>query len=292
MISRTRITWIAVAFVVFLFGLIEGHFAASGFAQTVNNSDAGSVAVTSTSNAVAARVVDLPTRASVRQRLLVLSAPSAKATVLLFAGGHGGLQIQDNGAFTWGAGNFLIRSRHRFLAQGLNVVIVDTPSDRQSPPFLGGFRQTDAHVSDVKAIIAWARSEFKQPVALVGTSRGTQSAAYVATQLDKVDGPDALILTASILSDRNSRAVPMMALDRINVPVLVVHHEQDECRVCLFSDMNLLMSRLDAGRVKLLTFRGGENVGDPCEARAFHGFNGIEGEVVRGIGGWLVGLGR
>jgi hypothetical protein len=41
--------------------------------------------------------------------------------------------------------------------QGLLTVIVDAPSDRQSPPFLTGFRQTEQHVSDIKAVIAWVR---------------------------------------------------------------------------------------------------------------------------------------
>jgi hypothetical protein len=35
----------------------------------------------------------------------------------------------------------------------------DAPSDRQSAPYLGGFRQTTAHVEDVKAVIAWLRQE-------------------------------------------------------------------------------------------------------------------------------------
>jgi hypothetical protein len=28
---------------------------------------------------------------------------------------------------------------------------------------------------------------------------------------------------------------------------------------------------------------GGMNVGDPCEAKAYHGFNGLDGQVVAAI---------
>ena len=41
-----------------------------------------------------------------------------------------------------------------------------------------GFRQTEEHAADLKATIAWARATAKVPVWLVGTSRGTQSAAW------------------------------------------------------------------------------------------------------------------
>ena len=131
-------------------------------------------------------------RPGVTQRLLVLSPPEPKAAVILIAGGHGGLQIFSNGSFEWGDSNFLIRTRQLFVDQGLTVAILDAPSDRQSPPFLSGFRQTAEHTEDIKAVIAWLREQAKVPVWLVGTSRGTQSAAYVAIALADSDGPDGL----------------------------------------------------------------------------------------------------
>lgn len=53
-----------------------------------------------------------------------------------------------------------------------------------------------------------------------------------------------IVLTSSILADRRSTAVPELELETLNVPVLVVHHEEDGCRVCLFSDMPRLMEKL------------------------------------------------
>ena len=234
-------------------------------------------------------IVDIPTRPGVTQRLVVLTPSEPKAAVVLFAGGHGGLQIFPNGVFKWGEGNFLVRSRQLFADQGLLTVVIDAPSDKQSPPFLSGFRQTAEHAADVKAVIAWLRAQSKLPVWLIGTSRGTQSVAYLATELAGADGPDGIVLTSSILADNKSRAVPAMPLDRIRIPVLVVHHELDGCRIGAYADMPLLMDRLGSvPRKQLLTFTGGLNVGDPCEAKAYHGFNGIEADVVQQVAAWLL----
>jgi hypothetical protein len=38
---------------------------------------------------------------------------------------------------------------------------------------------------------------------------------------------------------------------------------------------------------ELIVFDGGISVGDPCEARAYHGFNGIEREVIARIAAWI-----
>jgi dienelactone hydrolase len=240
---------------------------------------------------ISQRVVDIPTRPNVTQRFLYLSPENPKAAVILFAGGHGGLRISQNGSFGWGKGNFLVRTRRQFAERGLSVAIIDVPSDRQSPPFLAGFRQTAEHVADIKAVIAWLRKQHNVPVWLVGTSRGTQSAAFIATQLDiKHGGPDGLVLTSTILVDDKGRPVTKMPLEQIAVPVLVVHHEKDGCKHCPYSEIPRLMKKLTAApRKELLSFKGGENRGDPCEPYAHHGFNGLEKEVVGKIAEWIQG---
>lgn len=236
------------------------------------------------------KVVDVPTRPGVTQRFVYIAPPQPKASIILFAGGHGGLQISNEGDFAWGKGNFLVRTRQQFADAGLAVAVIDAPSDRKAPAFLSGFRQTREHAADVAAVIAWLKQQAPVPVWLAGTSRGTQSAAYIATELSRAQGgPDGLVLTATILTDSGGRAVPKMPLEKIGIPVLVVHHEQDGCRLCAFSEMPALMSRL-AGtpQNELIAMSGGKNVGDPCEAMAHHGFNGLEPEVVGKISRWML----
>lgn len=239
---------------------------------------------------VSQKVVDIPTRPGVTQRFVYLVPPNAKAAVILFAGGHGGLQIFPNGSYKWGDSNFLVRTRQLFADNGMAVAVVDAPSDRQSPPYLSGFRQTPEHVADIKAVIAWLKQQANIPVWLVGTSRGTQSAAFLAIQLGASDGgPDGLVLTSSMLSDPKGRPVPEMPLQNIALPVLVVHHEQDGCKHCDYREIPRLMEKLSATPKKeLLTIKGGVSRGDPCESYAYHGFNGLEKEVVSKIAEWIL----
>jgi dienelactone hydrolase len=235
------------------------------------------------------KTVDIPTRPGVTQRFLYLAPENPRAALILFAGGNGGLQISPSGAIGWGKSNFLVRTRNLFAEKGLSVAVIDAPSDRQNAPFLGGFRQKAEHVEDVKALIAWLRKQHPVPVWLVGTSRGTQSAAFVATELGVQEGgPDGLVLTSTMLSDDKGRPVPEMTLGKIAIPVLVVHHEQDGCRHCAYGKVPALMEALTAApRKGLIAVQGGVSKGDPCEALAYHGFNGVEKDVVSRISEWI-----
>ncbi len=239
---------------------------------------------------VSQKVVDIPTRPSVTQRFVYLAPENPKAAVILFAGGHGGLQILPNGSFKWGETNFLVRTRELFAKSGLSVAVVDAPSDRQAAPFLGGFRQRPEHVADIKAVIAWLKQQANVPVWLVGTSMGTLSAGFIATQVGPGDGgPDGLVLTSSILSLPGARPLPEMPLQKITVPVLVVHHEKDGCKYCSYAQIPSLMEKFSSTPKKeLLTFKGGVDRGDPCEALAHHGFNGLEKDVVAKISEWII----
>ena len=236
------------------------------------------------------QVLDLPTRQDVKMRVLVMAPANPKAFVILFAGGHGGLQIFPNGSMKWGDGNFLVRTRELFVAQGLAVAIVDAPADRMRAPFLYGFRHSDEHAQDIKALISWLRLQAAIPVWLIGTSRGTESAASVGLKLQGLDGLRGLVLTSSILVNPKDPPVSEMPLNTFQGPVLVVHHELDACRVTLFSDLPKLKAQLNANaKHEVMTFKGGVTQGDACQALSYHGFNGIESEVVSQISNWVIG---
>ena len=240
----------------------------------------GALLVAGSVTAQAPRVVDVPTRPGVTQRILYLPARDAKAAAILFAGGHGGLAIDAAGKFGWGGGNFLVRSRTLFVDRGVAVAVIDAPSDKL-PQGLGGFRQSPEHATDVRAVVEWLRNETKLPVWLVGTSRGTQSAA--ATALAGV-GADGVVLTSTVLYESRGRPVNAMPVERLTMPVLVVHHKGDVCAGSPYSLAPALADKLTgASRKAFVAFDGGRNEGDPCEAFAYHGYNGIEPQVVDAI---------
>jgi hypothetical protein len=237
----------------------------------------------------AAEVVDLPSRPGVTERLLVLQPPESRAVLLLLTGGDGRVGIGADGRIER-RGNFLVRSRERFAAQGFTVLVLDTPSDRSDLD--GSFRENPQHMADIGAAVRWAREKFGKPVWLVGTSRGTQSAAAAGLALEGAGAPDGLVLTSSVLgrsarSPVTARPVNEMPLEKMAVPVLVVHHAQDPCGVCDPAGLPALMAMLPPGRSQLITVTGGQSVGPPCEARSYHGYNGIEDRVVADIAAWI-----
>jgi hypothetical protein len=135
-------------------------------------------------------------------------------------------------------------------------------------------------VADVKAVIAWLKENARVPVWLVGTSRGTQSAA---TALAGV-GADGIVLTSTVLFDPHGRPVSGMPVERLSMPVLVVHHKLDGCVASRYDEVGALYDRLGgAARRQLIALDGGRSVGDPCEAFAYHGYNGIEAQAVDAI---------
>ena len=236
-------------------------------------------------------LVELTTRPGVTQRLLVRRPAEPQGAVVLFAGGHGVLSLSADGHIGWGAGNFLVRSRAHFAAAGLVTAVMDAASDLQGGgQGKPGYRFSQEYAEDVRAVIAHLRA-VPGPVVLVGTSRGTISAASAGARI-RDGGPDGIVLTSSATQGRGS--LQEIALNRIRVPVLLVHHRDDPCRVTPFSDVGWLKGALSGTpSVELRAVTGGgPERGDPCEAFSHHGYVGQEREVVDLIAAWVKALAR
>ena len=52
--------------------------------------------------------------------------------------------------------------------------------------------------------------------------------------------------------------------------------------------MKALVLKAPESKATLLMFAGGHTSGDACGASAFHGFNGLETQVIRTISEWIV----
>jgi hypothetical protein len=234
-------------------------------------------------------LIRLPTRPGVTQPFWLMPPPgSPVASVILFTGGPG-LLFSERKAVLSGR-NFLIRSRDKFATAGFLVASVDGPSDH--PEGLDSFRTSAEHAQDIAAVIAYLRQKAPVPVWLVGTSRGTISAASVTARLNS-GGPDGLVLTSSIVApNRHLAAIHgVVDVEAIAVPTLFVHNKDDGCAVCPFSAVPGEMAHFThAPRKELIAISGGsEPQSDPCEALSRHGYIGIEDEVVAKIAGWIKG---
>jgi pimeloyl-ACP methyl ester carboxylesterase len=232
--------------------------------------------------AAADRLVSVETRPGVRVAYWWMERPDATATVMLLPGGEGGIGMKDGVPRSQ---NFLVRSRDLFAAAGYNVAIVGKPSDRTDLD--PGFRASSDHVADLRRIADKLRNDFGKPVWLVGTSLGTISAAATAIAMDP--GEIAGIVLSSSRTGGNYPTVPGLALSKIRVPVLVVHHRDDACPSCNPREAPRIVEALTNAPVKkfiLLTGGGGAS-GPPCEALHYHGYIGMEKEAVETITAWM-----
>lgn len=239
--------------------------------------------------ATAEEIKTIPTRAGVTQSFVLLRrSESPVATVILFAGGNGALKLASGHVSGLG-GNFLVRNRGRFAEQGFMVAVPDAPSDHEGG--LTGFRASAEHAADVVTLIAALRALAPAPVWLIGTSMGTVSAASAAARLKGAAGPDGLVLTSTITrwSRGERESVSDVRLGDIRIPTLVVHHREDACQFTPYSDIpGVLRDLANAPRRELLTFEGGDPPQSrPCEARAAHGYLGLDAQVVKAIADWI-----
>lgn len=228
-------------------------------------------------------VKEIATRPGVTVRFVYAKAENPVASAVLFQGGAGNIGIFPNGSMR--VENFLSGGAHRFNQNGISVVIPDVPSDRRT---LDDFRNTPEHAQDNAALIEFLRQQSKVPVWAIGTSNGSLSAAASSTHL-KDKGPDGVVLTSSTTEAPVAAAhsVKLAPLGEIKVPVLLVHHKQDGCRVTPYEAMPGLISTLkSAKKVELITEDGGSSAGNPCHT-GYHQFLGIEGAVTKDIADWI-----
>ena len=223
-------------------------------------------------------------REGAEQVFLFMKVKRPVASVILFAGGGGTLNI-ENGVIGPDS-NFVVRSRFRFAREGFNVAVVDSPSDYRN---LRGARDTLFHALDIKGVIAYLREVSNVPVWLIGTSRGTISAANAASRL-KEGGANGLVLTATVFRQSGGGGtITDVDLASITIPTLFVHHKKDRCFVTPYGAVAPHMKSLrNAPKVEQIAFEGGlRGGGRDCDGQGPHGFLGIEDEVVRAIGNWI-----
>jgi len=177
--------------------------------------------------------VTVASRPGVTQSFLVIDTGSVKpqAIALLYTGGGGRVGLrQEDGEVKYRSHNFLVRAAADFARNGLLPVVMDVPSDQNE--LTDDYRTGGAQSADARAVLAELKQRFAGlPVYLVGTSRGSVSAAYVARDLAReVAG---VVLTSSVFGASNpKRQVPSLRgfdYAAIQSPLLFVHHRADGC---------------------------------------------------------------
>jgi len=211
---------------------------------------------------------------------------NATATLVLLPGGGGGIGARKEDGWPGGR-NFLIRSGQLFAQHGFNIAMVSHPSDVADLSY--EFRTSAEHLKDLHAVLAQLKARSDAPIWVVGTSRGSISATALAIAERDSQLMAGLVLTSSVTSFKKSGAVPRQDLEKIRIPVLVMHHEKDACPVCQPHEVPLIMAGLKNAPIKkLMMVNGGSNPsGSVCEAEHWHGYINMEAEAVDLIAGWI-----
>jgi hypothetical protein len=240
--------------------------------------------------AAAAEVADLPSALGGTQRVWYDAPANPWALAILFMGGDGNAGLTPEGGISRG-GNFLVRTRQLWLTQGIAVLIPDKPAGL---PELYGHRLSPGYARDIATLVGYARTRSRAPIWLIGTSQGSNAVATGAASL--THGEIAGAVFSSSVTQPGGRAqmtdtVFGARLSAINVPSLVVAHQDDGCRLTPPADAPRLRAALTgAPRTEIMLFAGGNPPrSGPCEAMAQHGYFGIEQEVVARIAAWMRG---
>ena len=190
-----------------------------------------------------------------------------RAGIVLVPGGDGVIGLSQDGSIRY-RGNQLVRTQGAYANAGLAALVVD-----QGVP-LG-------------AAVAALRQRGVKKVTLAGTSRGTLRIAEQIGGLSGHERPDAVVFTAGFY-DRdggNSNVQEFIRSPQVLPPTMVVHHRNDGCRVT--PPVGVAQFAKWAGsKARIVWLNGGTTKGNPCEAQSYHGFLGLDGQVVATIAGF------
>jgi hypothetical protein len=189
---------------------------------------------------------------------------AARYVIILFPGGSGTVDPRmENGKLVYGyRGNFLLRSRKFIVDDQFATVTTNTTQSEE---------RIQAVLDDIKTRFPAAK------IYLMGTSSGTYSTMALARYLsDKIAGE---IHTSSL------NKIHEFDARKYKNRQLVVHHRNDGCYLTLFGPAK---ESHDKYGNDFIVMEGGSAVGDPCEAFAYHGYNGIERETVEAIKKWIL----
>lgn len=240
--------------------------------------------ITLTTPAIAQNIVaDIPLASGISERVVLADAANPATTLVMLAGGDGVLSISASGAIGSLAGNFLLRTRPLWLAQGFAVAVLGSPDDRS----LVGQRHTPTYADAIGRAVDFVRGRVAAPVWLVGTSAGTTAAANGAAHLGtKLAG---VVLTSSVTRRYSSgETVFDTDLGAIAVPALIVANSGDTCPVTPAADAAIIAAALvRSPRKEVILVNSDQIHGPPCEAMSPHGYLGIEAAVIGRIADWI-----
>ena len=235
--------------------------------------------------AAAQEIVTVPARRDVTQSFFIagMGERKAEAIALLYVGGGGIIRLHmEGGRPKFGANNFLPRARGDFIRNGVLPVVMDAPSD-QPGGLTDYYRVSSEQTEDARAVVAELKKRYPGlPLYVVGTSKGTVTAAYVGRALGRELA--GVVLTSSLFAPPRGATLAGFDYASIKAPLLFVHHREDGCESTPYAEAHRL-----AARYTLISVSGGKAPeSGPCEPYGPHGYYGKEAQTVGAIAAWML----
>ena len=97
-----------------------------------------------------------------------------------------------------------------------------------------------------------------------------------------------LVLTASV-TKKAIGAIKTQSIGDLKMPVLVVYHKNDACKICVPSEASRIIFDLKSSPAKrfVMIAGGSDPEGNPCLAKHWYGFIDYEKETVKIITDWI-----
>jgi hypothetical protein len=190
----------------------------------------------------------------------LLKPSKPRGAIILMAGGDGYIGVGADGSIQR-TGNQLVRTREAYAARGFAVLVPE---------------------GDVDVAAAVQMMTQYGKVTLIGASRGTLRAA---NGIAAGAHPSRLVLMSGFLTNESGSSenvANILTSPAALPPTLVIHHRHDECDKTSPSGVAPFLAWA-GGKARVVWLDGGVSEGPPCEAQAYHGFNGIDGRVVAAV---------
>ena len=162
----------------------------------------------------------------------LFEAPEAKATMVFIPGGEGRRGVKQDwtashGYFSSYHFNVMLRSLSdpAVTSGKFNIVIFDSPADLPTANHWSAARESTDHLSRVEDVVRHYKERFGMPVWVMGHSMGSISITglYKRLQDKKIES----LVAGLILSGGENGT--SFNYETTKLPILVLHHENDEC---------------------------------------------------------------
>lgn len=233
--------------------------------------------LTLTANIASAQVFEVPApkkawfASSEPTKTLYRATADSQGVLLFIPGGAGQLKLDANRSYPerwWGP---LQNYATKTSKVPMDLVIMESPY-----PVNWQARGTSDHIDRIRSVIEEYRTRTGKPVYLYGHSNGSIS---ISEFLNK-DEEHAKLIAGAIYTG-NTTVQPLRT--KINLPVLVLHHEKDACPTTPLSGAHSFYEEArsrNSNRTVMRTVSGGTNEDDVCYGfRSTHAFWGQHDQV-------------